>query len=935
VLHAGGHGAVTDPVISFDGEWVIFSRFHDLRGQSMWSPSKAGADIYKLHLKTRKLVRLTHQELTPNTGTGDWASDPRKPEKDKVAYPFGTLNLGPYPLPGGRIVFTSGRDGFASPKHACPVLQLFVMDDDGSNVECIGHLNLGMALHPVTLKDGRVIFSTLEGQAQRNGILWGLWSIHPDGTNWGPVVSAFDLGWAPNAFHFQSQLSDGGIIAQLYYNQNNSGFGTFFKLPPTPPDGYPQFLSAHTGGKRDPKMSWRGGGYSLPFQPRGMEVYTRFAHGLEGPSPRLDPKDKQSPHTGKVTHPSGAPDNTLLCVWSPGPVNHQYTYLPQYDGGIYLLKSGGADDPREMRLIKNDPKYNEQFPRAVVPYERIYGVKEPAVRQPLANDGKLSPHLPEGTPFGLVGTSSLYKRESYPNGVVPEGKVTAEFAGGNDPWKGLDPFTSHGNGPARNWNNQGSDVGLYTNDDIHAIRIVAMEPTSYHTKNRFYNHAHERLRILGEIPVRKFTSDAKGGGASQPRDPDGHPDTSFLAKIPADVGFTFQTLDKDGLMLNMAQTWHQVRPGEVRTDCGGCHAHSQQPTLFEKTAAARPDYKLFDLTKEVPILTSKAKDESNRQWDAKDESGLRFVRGALDVEYHRDIKPILARSCVACHTARDGKEPAGKLNLDADDEEISIEYRGKVPGTYYRLAVDNAGKFGHPSIWGSGGYGNLQASRYIRKWQARRSLLVWKILGRRTDGWTNDDHPTETTPGDIKTLMFKGEPLADTYNHKARADLDYTGSPMPPPEAVKAGRVQPLSDEDRRTIFRWIDLGCPLDRDSKANVAGKPRDGWFADDKRPTLTMPLPAPGRNAELTRILIGMDDYYSGIDPNSFSVTADFAIDGAQPGTDLAKRFQPKSPGVVEWRIANPPRELKRGTITVRVKDRAGNLSRIDRTITLGGK
>jgi len=28
-------------------------------------------------------------------------------------------------------------------------------DEDGGNVECIGHLNLGMALHPVVLTDGR------------------------------------------------------------------------------------------------------------------------------------------------------------------------------------------------------------------------------------------------------------------------------------------------------------------------------------------------------------------------------------------------------------------------------------------------------------------------------------------------------------------------------------------------------------------------------------------------------------------------------------------------------------------------------------------------------------------------------------------------------------------------------------------------------------
>jgi hypothetical protein len=53
------------------------------------------------------------------------------------------------------------------------------------------------------------------------------------------------------------------------------------------------------------------------------------------------------------------------------------------------------------------------------------------------------------------------------------------------------------------------------------------------------------------------------------------------------------------MVLNMA-TWHQLRPGEIRNDRGGCHAHSQEPTLFQQTAAARPDYRIFDLTDSTP-----------------------------------------------------------------------------------------------------------------------------------------------------------------------------------------------------------------------------------------------------------------------------------------------------------------------------------------------
>ena len=153
-----------------------------------------------------------------------------------------------------------------------------------------------------------------------------------------------------------------------------------------------------------------------------------------------------------------------------------------------------------------------------------------------------------------------------------------------------------------------------------------MEPTSDRImtapQGSFYNHASERLRILGEIPVRKFDIDGK-----QPLDPDGNPDTSFLAKIPADVALTFQTLDKNGMVLNMAQTWHQLRPGEIRNNCGGCHAHSQQPTPFEDTAAAKPDYQFWDLTKQTPLLTTQEERRVRQAVGSGQRTGVALRRG--------------------------------------------------------------------------------------------------------------------------------------------------------------------------------------------------------------------------------------------------------------------------------------------------------------------
>ncbi|MCC6420422.1 MAG: hypothetical protein IT429_19470, partial [Gemmataceae bacterium] len=580
---------------------------------------------------------------------------------------------------------------------------------------------------------------------------------------------------------------------------------------------------------------------------------------------------------------------------------------PFIDSGIYLIKGGGPiDEP--AKLIHR-------------------------------NDGKLSPHLPEGTPFGLIGSSSLYKRESAPGGYVPKGSVTAVAP---DP-KRL----------TMNWQQQGGDAGVYANSEIHAIRIVAQEPrtdirgTGHGGAPLYGNHAMERLRILGEIPVRKFIQ------GKQPLDSDGNPDTSFLAKIPADQSFTFQTIDRHGMVLNMAQTWHQIRPGEVRNNCGGCHAHSQQPTPFEKTYAARPEYKVFDLTTATPLITAKANDQSGKQWDVKDETGLRHVKGIHNVEYFRDIRPIFERSCVACHSHK-LKEPAGGLVLD-DDHKGTLPAFGhdagpsvQVPLTYFRLTVGTE-RYKPREL----GLRHDQASRYLFRFQSRRSLLVWHLFGQRMDGWTNDDFPSLAVRNEPKSLHIGGKPVPKVdYNDEQKLrywirdsaiDIDFKGGLMPPPEAVKGTyrgpdgkpvKVAPLTDEDRRTVIRWIDLGCPIDLDPKYDPKSpQPRSyGWMGDDQRPTLTLTYPAAGQGPPLTRILVGMHDAYTGLDPKSFTVTADFPVDGAAPGEDLAARFRPTAPGVWEYRLQRPVAALPHGRLTVSVRDRQGNRNRIERTFSV---
>src|SRR5262249_52822330 len=156
------------------------------------------------------------------------------------------------------------------------------------------------------------------------------------------------------------------------------------KIPIQVPEGYPAF---GPGYMQDPRnAALRHGRHAdgrpihirFPFSPYGIEALTPFVLKGDDPSEPADPTKKDSPRVGKFTHPAGAPDNHLLTTWSPGSLNSFTRFKPAFDSGIYLIKGGKAvDEPGQMLLIKNDPKYHEQWPRPLVPYRRIYGVDEP------------------------------------------------------------------------------------------------------------------------------------------------------------------------------------------------------------------------------------------------------------------------------------------------------------------------------------------------------------------------------------------------------------------------------------------------------------------------------------------------------------------------------------------------------------------------------
>lgn len=881
-----GNGSVTDPNISFDGKWVVFTYYHDLTDQNEQrcaanAPggclSYKGADIYRLNLETRAVARLTHQEFSPHTGNG---------ANFDCAIPYtncpniGTFNVNPAFVATNEvdepaIVFVSSRNNFLPPtvfNGAERALQLFVMDWDGKNQHIIGHLNQAQALHPFQLRDGRLIFTSWENQGARDTRQFNLWFINPDGTNWN---SGSGFGEIAIGHHFTTQMPNQDIVTVRYYNLNNNGFGDLarFPLDPNGPDfrGIDEddtYMPFERQGQVN-LTNWTSRAYSLADDfpapcAVGNDIYNDTGHDCAGGNQN---------RIGKVTHPAALPNGGIVLVYSPGPANHNHIYvgtgraLPFYDGGIYLMpsnKSNGSALPTDLQKILNDPNYNEQFPRPVVTYQQLFGVAQPTILSNLQNNGALHNALPAHTPLGLIGSSSLIWRDTM-------GREGPSWDSDRDPFNTSREFRY-------GWEHQGADAGIYSDNDIYAVRILAMLPQtdrSYPNGGRaFYNIGNERLRILGEIPVRH--DDVTDGN--------GNVDTSFLAKIPADVPFTFQTLDRNGMVLNMAQTWHQLRPGEVRYDCGGCHAHTKEPLDFHTTVAGQNGFTPADLALKTTLLQV-AQLNGNPTTQNLNET-------QTTLEYLRDIKPILDTKCAGCHL---NNSSDGKLNLHDDDNTID-----NFPGTYFRLVRDYQAQYGNgvPNNSPQNYFISVQLTRYIRAFQSRQSLLIWKLFGARLDGRANGDR---------------------------NDDLDYM------PDATHANY---LTWNEKMNVARWIDLGAPIDLASD-NCSPNAVWGWCEDDLRPTLWASPTVESSNSNVNHIGIGAYDLESGIKNNSLSVKFNVAINGHAPGYNFAQGINVANGGTVNVPLgASVNLATLNAVMTVQIRDNAGHVTEIVRAFSASG-
>lgn len=830
---AGGEAncSVQDPMISFDGNWVYYAKYEAMgvipanKFSTAWRTLTANSLLFKMALNVPANQRQEIQLTTVGNGfatdklAGNDASD--------AINNFGIRDLGVTPLADGRLLFTSNRDavvsyrqgvkGSVSNVSGATVSQIYIMDDhDGStpnkNLHLVGHGNLNHIQHPVMLKDGRVLFTNWDDAGLRAEYATAtLYIDHPDGGHLEQFLEPHH--YHKRVEHFATETTSGNVVVSNYYPRMATwGYGTLLRTPVEITG--PKFLNGLT---TVPDDEWRY------FTRKGTDELTPHTSG------RHEGATNQS---GRYSTPSAAPADSLLVSYSNGPVTNNppcaCVEIPKLDAGIYFITNAGTtsitDPVTQLVMLKNDPNYNEMWPRAVVPYQRIHGVSTPSLTPP-ADEYTATERdrgIVAGSPIAITGTSSMQNRESAP--------------------LGRDRFNaSHrkGGGPDKGWVVQGTDAGLVTNDDLWGVRILVMTPDRYHTpwstsaieKNErlirdtrynqhikgYYTHTSENWKILGEFPVRNSAGLI---------DPDGEEDTSWLAKIPSDTPHLIQSIDRFGMTLSTEQTWRHVRAGETFAPCGGCHAHSKEGIPFTNKWADSASYQPWDLVNQTPMV----------QLDSSNSSQVvnRPTTGLWGVEFRRDILPILQNKCSNCHTSTNNLPPANNARLAMFDSSLS-GFESDVR-TYRSLANDSTQQFTHGTTIPAGKtrYNRPQTSRYVRALQARASYLTWQIYATRLDGRSNGDLP-------------------------GSADISYEDLDFTAPVNCTASTL--LTNDEKGLISRWIDLGAPINLD-------RPRMRYTDDQLLPSVTLAIQQ--MNDGKTQLRMGAIDIESGIDQSRSQVT-----------------------------------------------------------------
>ena len=871
---------IADPNVSFDGRSVIYTKFTDTRtfvknegfpGAGGIGPTRhlqsqmriypngdgpggtfasriggilkafdAPAFIYRYDLQSR-----TETQISPAPSFFAGRAYPLVDSEWHLNIPV--MDTGPFFMADGRIGFTSNR---ASGSYQ---FQLFAMNQNGAGLELIGHRAMGQQLHPASLLDGRIMYTSQDVMLQKvDNNNYSLFTVNPDGSN--PFILAGKHDSTMFSYHYATQLSDGDIVVTLYYNHNNTGLGSLLRFPIDPPGADFTHLSGSPENSPPfiPGSPWQSGASLIPFARKGQFLLTPQATYGDGEAiPYASaagywthPSDGRTvTMMGKFTHPAAAPDNDLLVTYTIGgssTMEHvaftNFAATKQMigkDAGIWLLPLDSRSERRigdivtDGSIVVDFPEYHEIMARPVVPYSRIYSVVRSGIdsggqttanAQATDNSGAKDPRLPAGAPWGLSGAASLYDRETRSlNGM---------------PWNMRDGGGVLSGRSYLNLAASGADLAIFNNSEIYGVRVLLPAPpvsnNLYGGEEQWAGIQTHSMRVLGEFPVRK----ADG----TPVDGQGNPDTSFIVRVPANTPFLFQTIDKRGLALDIETTARTVTRGEQQL-CAGCHVHTREGMNPFQSLAKRDTSVFGDFTgRSAPLFAGLDGQGKPMVRAAKDiYAALPGVnaRRSFAVDWKNGISDVIQRRCSSCHAEGKPAQQLTGLRLDGNDRTYDLLTKNQ----YQR---EDGTRINYATLPGDGllnviantpgtdritpRFSCCTPSRWLSLNSARSSMLVWALYGERMDG---------------------RDPLTGLPPLGSGVPVDDRGLESPevwPKVGQHAAYLTDMTEDEKRLITRWIDIGAP-----KLNV--------HDDLTRPVMTLtPVMAGG---QVNSVLVGVWD------------------------------------------------------------------------------
>ncbi len=693
-----GDGAVSDsPSIGSDGRTLWFAWSHKNNSDDSDYFSIYGADLYSVDLTPKlnnpnlNLNQLTIKRLTPFTpNKHDHAMNPylasfAEREPNRGNYFVGPVEMTTeqgkvlvYGWDGRRLQNSNDQRQYHNRN-----INLFT-----SEIYPDGNLGPPNQFQYYTTTSAFSPFRLLRG-----GVGFTYQGTTTDSRHWEQQLSDSNGKWYPGLGYGRNPLAahlgtacmknigvDQGenIVSTIYYQANNNGYGGLVRLP------------ISMLGQNDLKIS---NSFKVTGQFGDVQI-TSNVTVADNPSG----KASNGKYYGKFSSPACAEPDVIYFSHTPTSANgrldddegKRFWFRP-YIGGAGPINGQSGLDPFDpvldigkhfFKIVDgavlpdaNGKIYWAAFPVPVITWSERTG--DTASEQPfqptiVAPNTGITP----GMPYAIVGTSNLQNTDRVPMDCLYGNKpwnpnsnwssqeanirATAFLRALVAPYSQTD-FCADGARGGKEWGSQGIDpvnilglqISLTSNEATDYKGTVAQ---SFGTDSSGARQELETKRLLGIIDTRGRTTNLPGTNML---------DTSVKALIPANAPFEFSLLDSlTGMSFTNVNSWHALKPGEQRADCGGCHQHSHDGKGYAFTGSIADQSPAIDLVNTIQYL----------DYDAFCTPIVKTTTDpvARKIPDFTDVYAGMDQHCGSCHNSLRSSNTLAKAALSYSDEASAI-----------------------------------------------------------------------------------------------------------------------------------------------------------------------------------------------------------------------------------------------------------------------